>query len=54
MKCWMSCWWMLNRLWNVYWWLASANGIWDGWLGCDWWLASANSIIREWPGWIDD
>ena len=48
----MGYWWMSNRLWNVDcdWWLASANGIWDGWPNCAWWLASANGIRDGWPG----
>jgi hypothetical protein len=35
-------------------WLASANGIRDGWPGCNWWLASTNGIQDGWPGcgWI--
>jgi hypothetical protein len=38
MKCWLSCWGMLNRLRNVdcVRWLASTNGIRDGWLGYVW------------------
>jgi hypothetical protein len=31
-------------------WSALANGIRDGWSGCDWWLASANGIHDGWPG----
>jgi hypothetical protein len=29
---------------RMNWWLASANGIYDGLSGCVWWLASANGI----------
>jgi len=56
MKCWLSCWGMLNRLRNVdcVRWLASTNGIRDGWPGYVWWLASANRIRDGWPGRIDD
>jgi hypothetical protein len=35
-------------------WLASANGIRDGWPGCVDDLASANSIRDEWHGYVDD
>ena len=44
----------INHLWNVWlnWWLASANGIWDGWLSCDWWLASTNGSQDRWLGCI--
>jgi hypothetical protein len=31
-------------------WLASANGIRDGWPGCDCWSISANGILSGWPG----
>jgi len=51
----LGCWRMSNQLWNVDcdWWLASANGIRDGWPGCAWWLASVNGIQYGWPsyGW---
>jgi hypothetical protein len=30
------------------WWLVSANGIRDGWLGCDCWSVSANGILSGW------
>ena len=67
----IALWWMLNRLWDVFWaideiglltnvksiienwlicWLASVNGIRDGWLGCHHWLVSANGIWDRWPG----
>jgi len=31
-------------------WSALANGIGDGWPGCDWWLDSVNGIHDGWPG----
>jgi hypothetical protein len=39
----------ITKYWLSYW-LASANGIRDGWLSYDWWLASANGIQDGWPG----